>query len=53
VGVRRALERLGATGDPAAAARLAERWRPWRSYAVVYLWRSLGEPAAEPAAMAA
>ncbi|HEY1274854.1 MAG TPA: AlkA N-terminal domain-containing protein [Thermoleophilaceae bacterium] len=53
VGVRRALERLGATGDPAAAARLAERWRPWRSYSVVYLWRSLGEPAAEPAAMAA
>lgn len=35
VGVRNALTRLGGTPDP-------ERWRPWRSYAVMQLWRSLG-----------
>jgi AraC family transcriptional regulator of adaptative response / DNA-3-methyladenine glycosylase II len=38
--VRRTLERLGLDGRPAAAHRLAERWRPWRSYALVHLWRS-------------
>jgi AraC family transcriptional regulator of adaptative response / DNA-3-methyladenine glycosylase II len=34
VGVRRGLEALGGDPDP-------ERWRPWRSYAVMHLWRSL------------
>jgi AraC family transcriptional regulator of adaptative response / DNA-3-methyladenine glycosylase II len=34
VGVRQALARLGAEADPA-------RWRPWRSYAVIHLWRSV------------
>jgi AraC family transcriptional regulator, regulatory protein of adaptative response / DNA-3-methyladenine glycosylase II len=34
VGVRRALAALGGDPDPA-------RWRPWRSYAVMHLWRSL------------
>jgi AraC family transcriptional regulator, regulatory protein of adaptative response / DNA-3-methyladenine glycosylase II len=38
--VRRALERLGQDGRPAAAQRLAERWRPWRSYALMHLWRA-------------
>jgi AraC family transcriptional regulator, regulatory protein of adaptative response / DNA-3-methyladenine glycosylase II len=38
--VRRALERLGQDGRPAAAGRLAERWRPWRSYALMHLWRA-------------
>ena len=41
LGVRRALERLGHPGDPRSAEALAERWRPWRSYAVQYLWASL------------
>ncbi len=38
LGVRRAL------GDVSAAEAEArsERWRPWRSYAVMYLWSSLG-----------
>ncbi|HLM65629.1 MAG TPA: AlkA N-terminal domain-containing protein [Acidimicrobiales bacterium] len=45
LGVRRALERLGADGRPRAAAALAERWRPWRSYAVQHLWASLSLPA--------
>ena len=34
VGIRRALAGLGGEADP-------ERWRPWRSYAVIQLWRSL------------
>jgi AraC family transcriptional regulator, regulatory protein of adaptative response / DNA-3-methyladenine glycosylase II len=38
--VRRALVRLGEDGSPAAAERLAERWRPWRSYALMHLWRA-------------
>jgi AraC family transcriptional regulator of adaptative response / DNA-3-methyladenine glycosylase II len=38
--VRRALERLGHDGRPAAAQRLAERWRPWRSYGLMHLWRA-------------
>jgi AraC family transcriptional regulator of adaptative response / DNA-3-methyladenine glycosylase II len=38
LGVRRALEHLGASGDPAAALAMAEAWRPWRSYAVQHLW---------------
>jgi AraC family transcriptional regulator of adaptative response / DNA-3-methyladenine glycosylase II len=40
-GVRHALARLGAAADPRAAAELAERWRPWRSYALLHLWGSL------------
>jgi AraC family transcriptional regulator of adaptative response / DNA-3-methyladenine glycosylase II len=48
LGVRRALERLG-RADPAlrdgcsprTASRLAERWRPWRAYALQHLWGSL------------
>ena len=35
LGVRRGFARLG---DPAALVRRAERWRPWRSYAVQHLW---------------
>jgi AraC family transcriptional regulator of adaptative response / DNA-3-methyladenine glycosylase II len=38
LGVRRGLEALGAAGDPRSADRLAERWRPFRSYAVQHLW---------------
>jgi AraC family transcriptional regulator of adaptative response / DNA-3-methyladenine glycosylase II len=41
LGVRRALARLGARGDGAAAAEVARRWRPWRSYALHHLWASL------------
>jgi AraC family transcriptional regulator of adaptative response / DNA-3-methyladenine glycosylase II len=38
LGVRRALEGLGQAGDPKSADAIAQRWRPWRSYAVQYLW---------------
>ena len=41
VGVRHALARLGL--DPKAAADNAERWRPWRSYALLHLWTSLSD----------
>lgn len=41
LGVRHALEALGADGRPAQAERLAERWRPYRSYAVQHLWAHL------------
>ena len=47
LGVRHALERLGRDGSPAAAARLAEGWRPYRAYALQHLWASLAEPAAD------
>jgi AraC family transcriptional regulator of adaptative response / DNA-3-methyladenine glycosylase II len=38
LGVRRALEARGLAGDPRSAAVAAEAWRPWRSYALQYLW---------------
>ena len=37
-GVRQAVSRLGYGGD---VEGLAERWRPWRAYAVQHLWSSL------------
>jgi AraC family transcriptional regulator of adaptative response / DNA-3-methyladenine glycosylase II len=39
IGIRNALRGLGE--DPARAASLAERWRPWRSYAQLHLWQTL------------
>ena len=53
LGVRHALNRLGQAGGESAALRLAERWRPYRAYALQHLWASLAEPAAEPGRMAA
>lgn len=41
LGVRHALERLGQGGGPETAETLAERWRPYRAYAVQHLWASL------------
>ncbi len=38
LGVRRALAQAGLASGPGAAARRAERWRPWRGYALQYLW---------------
>jgi AraC family transcriptional regulator, regulatory protein of adaptative response / DNA-3-methyladenine glycosylase II len=35
---------LPARLHPREVARLAERWRPWRAYALQHLWRSLGQP---------
>ena len=44
LGVRHALEQLGQDGAPTAATALAERWRPYRAYAVQHLWASLHSP---------
>ena len=41
LGVRHALQQLGHDGQPTAAQRLAERWRPYRAYALQHLWASL------------
>jgi AraC family transcriptional regulator of adaptative response / DNA-3-methyladenine glycosylase II len=41
LGVREAARQLGLT-TPAALRERAERWRPWRSYAVQHLW-GMGE----------
>ncbi|QWF24682.1 helix-turn-helix domain-containing protein [Nocardioides sp. LMS-CY] len=38
VGIRNALRSLGR--DPVEAVGLAEGWRPWRSYAQMYLWQT-------------
>ena len=37
--VRRGAARLGLPDDPARLDEHARRWRPWRSYAVLRLWR--------------
>jgi len=44
LGVRRALEARGLPGDPRSATSAAEAWRPWRSYALQYLWSSPFRP---------
>jgi AraC family transcriptional regulator of adaptative response / DNA-3-methyladenine glycosylase II len=41
LGVRRALENAGLPGGEKAASALAERWRPYRAYALQYLWSGL------------
>ncbi|MFE1732312.1 AlkA N-terminal domain-containing protein [Streptomyces bacillaris] len=38
LGIRRAAERLGLPATPAALTSRAADWRPWRAYAVQYLW---------------
>jgi AraC family transcriptional regulator of adaptative response / DNA-3-methyladenine glycosylase II len=40
LGVLRGARALGLPDDPRSLAAHAERWRPWRSYAVIRLWRS-------------
>jgi AraC family transcriptional regulator of adaptative response / DNA-3-methyladenine glycosylase II len=41
LGVRHALRRLGLDDSARAAAALAERWRPYRAYALQHLWAIL------------
>ncbi|MCU7726670.1 helix-turn-helix domain-containing protein [Actinoplanes sp. KI2] len=38
--VRRGAAALGLPDTPKALERHAERWRPWRSYALIRLWRA-------------
>jgi AraC family transcriptional regulator of adaptative response / DNA-3-methyladenine glycosylase II len=51
LGVRHALRALGRDLTPAAAQRLAERWRPYRAYAVQHLWASIAAGAGAGAPM--
>ena len=50
LGVRNALRMLGhaASADAAGAARLADTWRPWRSYALLHLWQQVIAPTKGP-----
>jgi AraC family transcriptional regulator of adaptative response / DNA-3-methyladenine glycosylase II len=41
LGLRKALARNGDTPSRAEIIRHAERWRPFRAYAVIHLWKSL------------
>ncbi|WP_205474279.1 AlkA N-terminal domain-containing protein [Nocardioides sp. SYSU D00038] len=45
LGVRNALTGLG--HDPAVVLADTERWRPWRSYALLHLWSTLFPPVQE------
>jgi len=38
LGVRRAFAALGLRDDARSIGRHADRWRPWRAYAVMHLW---------------
>lgn len=44
LGVRRAAEALSLPAAPVALIAHAERWRPWRAYAVQYLWAVTPHP---------
>ncbi|MFI2758461.1 DNA-3-methyladenine glycosylase 2 family protein [Streptomyces echinatus] len=44
LGVRRAAKELGLPTTPAALTARAEGWRPWRAYAVQYLWATDSHP---------
>ncbi|WP_418959958.1 AlkA N-terminal domain-containing protein [Streptomyces tritici] len=44
LGVRRAAQGLGLPSTPAALTARAARWRPWRAYAVQYLWATDSHP---------
>jgi AraC family transcriptional regulator of adaptative response / DNA-3-methyladenine glycosylase II len=44
LGVRKGAERLGLPGAPTDLAAHAERWRPWRAYAVQHLWGADDHP---------
>lgn len=46
LGVRRAAARAGLPATPGALTRHAVAWRPWRAYAVQYLWAADDHPAA-------
>ena len=40
LGVRLGFEALGLPSTPPAIRERAERWRPWRAYAVMHLWNA-------------
>lgn len=44
LGIRRAAKELGLPHTPAALTARAAAWRPWRAYAVQYLWATDDHP---------
>ncbi|MER6350047.1 AlkA N-terminal domain-containing protein [Streptomyces sp. NPDC001595] len=44
LGIRRAARDLGLPSTPAALTARAAAWRPWRAYAVQYLWATDSHP---------
>jgi AraC family transcriptional regulator of adaptative response / DNA-3-methyladenine glycosylase II len=40
LGVLRGARKLGLPETPGALEQVAERWRPWRAYALQYLWNT-------------
>ncbi|UUU36912.1 helix-turn-helix domain-containing protein [Streptomyces sp. CA-210063] len=44
LGIRRAAKELGLPSTPAALTDRAAAWRPWRAYAVQYLWATDSHP---------
>ncbi|WP_369408252.1 DNA-3-methyladenine glycosylase family protein, partial [Streptomyces chryseus] len=44
LGIRRAAAELGLPSTPAAFTARAAAWRPWRAYAVQYLWATDDHP---------
>ncbi|MFG3172060.1 DNA-3-methyladenine glycosylase 2 family protein [Streptomyces sp. NPDC048200] len=44
LGIRYAAKELGLPSTPAALTARAAAWRPWRAYAVQYLWATAGHP---------
>ncbi|MFJ8110679.1 AlkA N-terminal domain-containing protein [Streptomyces sp. NPDC096132] len=44
LGIRRAAQELGLPSTPAALTARATAWRPWRAYAVQYLWATDSHP---------
>ena len=44
LGVRRGAAALGLPSDARALSERSERWRPWRAYAVQYLWAATAHP---------
>ncbi|MGW0549097.1 AlkA N-terminal domain-containing protein [Streptomyces altiplanensis] len=44
LGIRRAAQELGLPSTPAAFTARAAAWRPWRAYAVQYLWATDSHP---------
>jgi AraC family transcriptional regulator, regulatory protein of adaptative response / DNA-3-methyladenine glycosylase II len=54
LGLRRAAARLGVESDPSSLVKRAERWRPWRAYALAHLWSvAAGSTPGVPAARGA
>ncbi len=43
LGVRQGIALAGLPDDPRAAEAVAERWRPWRSYAQMQIWSLLSQ----------